>query len=215
MSIEGVLELRFVPILGAYASLTVYPVSAVSLRSQTLLSHSIRAPTRQPRMPASHRIFHVQARVCVYPAATQARSYLTSFSPGLHKYSPQVYEACIDSFNSLPIAALVDGRFFCVHGGISPELVELADLNKASLLSIFHPHPYPLFCLDRSLSRTWIPWPALRPVMVRSYSQFRARTGTRSEWTWSRTRDEVHAQCRSRMFLLLHVSLPPFFGTGV
>lgn len=49
---------------------------------------------------------------------------------GLHKYSPRVYEACIKSFCALPITALVDGRFFCVHGGISPELIVLSDLER-------------------------------------------------------------------------------------
>jgi serine/threonine-protein phosphatase 2B catalytic subunit len=47
---------------------------------------------------------------------------------GLHKYSENVYEACIRSFWSLPVAALVDSRFFCVHGGISPLLVTLNDI---------------------------------------------------------------------------------------
>jgi|ERR1700722_7247394 len=53
---------------------------------------------------------------------------------GLHKYSTRVYEACIKSFCALPIAALVDGRFFCVHGGISPELVVLEDLHHVNVL---------------------------------------------------------------------------------
>lgn len=48
---------------------------------------------------------------------------------GLHKYSDEIYEACVRSFWSLPVAALVDGRFFCVHGGISPELMTLNDLT--------------------------------------------------------------------------------------
>ncbi|KZS89103.1 Metallo-dependent phosphatase [Sistotremastrum niveocremeum HHB9708] len=46
----------------------------------------------------------------------------------LHKYSEKVYEACIKSFQALPVAAILDDRFFCVHGGISPELNTLADL---------------------------------------------------------------------------------------
>jgi diadenosine tetraphosphatase ApaH/serine/threonine PP2A family protein phosphatase len=53
--------------------------------------------------------------------------------PGLHKYSEAVYEACLRSFCALPIAALVDGKFFCVHGGLSPQLVTLADLASVCL----------------------------------------------------------------------------------
>ncbi|KAJ8488250.1 hypothetical protein ONZ45_g14019 [Pleurotus djamor] len=56
--------------------------------------------------------------------------YFTFKRECLHKYSAEVYEACCKSFNALPLAALVDGRFFCVHGGISPELVLLDDLLR-------------------------------------------------------------------------------------
>ncbi|PIL27181.1 hypothetical protein GSI_10323 [Ganoderma sinense ZZ0214-1] len=56
--------------------------------------------------------------------------YFTFKRECLHKYSIEVYDACIKSFQALPITGLVDGRFFCVHGGISPELETLRDLER-------------------------------------------------------------------------------------
>jgi serine/threonine-protein phosphatase 2B catalytic subunit len=52
---------------------------------------------------------------------------------GLHKYSERVYDGCTQSFNSLPVAALLDGKFFCVHGGISPELNTISDIDRVRI----------------------------------------------------------------------------------
>jgi serine/threonine-protein phosphatase 2B catalytic subunit len=48
----------------------------------------------------------------------------------LIKYSQKVYDACIKSFCNLPLCALVNKQLFCVHGGISPQLLSLNDVNK-------------------------------------------------------------------------------------
>lgn len=42
----------------------------------------------------------------------------------------KIWKTFIDSFNCLPIAAIVAGKIFCVHGGLSPSLSQMDDIRQ-------------------------------------------------------------------------------------
>lgn len=48
----------------------------------------------------------------------------------LEKFDEEVFLLFMECFDSLPIAALVDNKILAVHGGLSPELVQISSLNK-------------------------------------------------------------------------------------
>jgi serine/threonine-protein phosphatase 2B catalytic subunit len=48
----------------------------------------------------------------------------------LEKYDEETYDLIMDCFDSMPIAGLVAGKYFAVHGGIGPELKNIIEIDK-------------------------------------------------------------------------------------
>ncbi|KAM0682697.1 35-cyclic-nucleotide phosphodiesterase (PDEase) (35-CNP) [Mitosporidium daphniae] len=56
--------------------------------------------------------------------------YFTFQNECTRKYSHLLYTKLLEIFNALPLCAVVNNQLFCVHGGISPSLKTLKDIDK-------------------------------------------------------------------------------------
>ena len=74
----------------------------------------------------------------------QMTTFFNFRSEVLYKYDLDVYEAIMESFDCLPLACVINKKFLALHGGISPELNSLADIERLDRFS--EPSKSGLFC---------------------------------------------------------------------
>lgn len=75
----------------------------------------------------------------------QMTSHFTYKTECLLKYNQEVYDVSLQSFAALPIAAIMNKQFLCVHGGLSRDMHTLDDIRSINRFQIDVP-PRGLFC---------------------------------------------------------------------
>ena len=49
---------------------------------------------------------------------------------GKRRYNIKMWKMFTDCFNCLPLAAIIDDKIFCMHGGLSPDLQSMDQIRR-------------------------------------------------------------------------------------
>lgn len=49
---------------------------------------------------------------------------------GKNRYNLKLWKAFIDCFNCMPAAAIIEDKILCMHGGLSPDLTSIDQINN-------------------------------------------------------------------------------------
>jgi len=89
---------------------------------------------------SSEVVFYLYALKITYPKTffllrgnhecRQLTSFFNFKDECTYKYNLEIYETIMQSFDLLPIAAIINKAFFCVHGGLSPDITTLEEVRQ-------------------------------------------------------------------------------------
>ena len=51
-----------------------------------------------------------------------------------YKYDLDLYDNIMNAFDCLPLAAIINKQFFCVHGGLSPDITTIEEVLQSFML---------------------------------------------------------------------------------
>ncbi|KAF4526851.1 hypothetical protein B566_EDAN015656 [Ephemera danica] len=101
--------------LGDYVDRGKYSLETICL----LMAYKIKHPTNFFMLRGNHECASINRIYGFYDECKR-------------RYSVKIWKTFTDLFNCLPIAALIEGTIFCMHGGLSPELNDLSQIRSIS-----------------------------------------------------------------------------------
>lgn len=100
--------------LGDYVDRGYWSIETIAL----LLCYRVKYPDRFFLLRGNHESASISRMYGFYDECKRR-----------HTQGVKLWKTFVDVFNCLPIAAVVDKRIFCCHGGLSPELDDLEKIN--------------------------------------------------------------------------------------
>jgi serine/threonine-protein phosphatase PP1 catalytic subunit len=67
---------------------------------------------------------------CLVCGSFTQRFLTGPFCLGKRRYNVKLWKTFTDCFNCLPIAAVIDEKIFCMHGGLSPDLKNMDQIRR-------------------------------------------------------------------------------------
>uniref|UniRef100_A0AAQ4R1L6 Serine/threonine-protein phosphatase n=1 Tax=Gasterosteus aculeatus aculeatus TaxID=481459 RepID=A0AAQ4R1L6_GASAC len=100
-----------------------------------LLAYKIKYPENFFLLRGNHECASINRIYGFYDECKQTifingeRSHLFSLA-GKRRYNIKLWKTFTDCFNCLPVAAIVDEKIFCCHGGLSPDLQSMEQIRR-------------------------------------------------------------------------------------
>lgn len=101
--------------LGDYVDRGAYSIEVIAL----LLCYKLKFPNRFFLLRGNHETASINRIYGFYDECKR-------------RYTIKLWKHFSDCFNCLPLAAVIDGKIFCCHGGLSPDLERLDQINQVA-----------------------------------------------------------------------------------